>query len=413
MLYAAHEFPDAHRMAHDWTTHLESQQGHLMIPCMFRRRRLSSLLLLSLFTTSVTRGAEDYYDIGEVYQDVTTSSPDAQTWVDRGLAMCFGFNHEEAVKCFEKAIQADPGCAMAHWGTAYALGPNMNNMKIVSDQMAQAYHAVHLADLLKGKTTELEQQLIEALANRYASTVPEDRGPLNQAYATVMKEVAAKHQDNVLATFLYAESLMNMQPWAHWDREGNPAELTPEIVKVIENGLKRWPDSPSLCHLYIHVMAMSQTPEKALDAADRLYGAVGGSGHLIHMPSHIYMRVGDYEQVVDSNAAAIAVDDEYVQDAGPYNFYSLYRIHNYHFLVYGAMFDGQSNVALRTAKAIKTQVPEDMLKGQVDFLDAFMPTDLHVMIRFGKWNEILAEPKPADVASYAALCTRDCICSHR
>lgn len=364
---------------------------------MIRKLLLRSVtLVLSTCALLSAEAADDYYDIGTIHYPVTTSADDGQVWFDRGLAMCFGFNHEEAVTCFEKALQADPGCVMAHWGIAYAWGPNMNNMEIGSDQMAQAHHAIHLATLLKDSVTEQEQDLVEALAKRYAIPVPEDRSALNEAYAAAMKQVHAEHSDSSLIAFLYAESLMNLQPWAHFDRDGHPAEHTAEIIRVLEEALEQAPESPALAHLYIHALEMSPTPEKALPVADRLLNAVGGSGHLIHMPSHIYMRVGDYEAVIDSNAAAIAVDDEYAADVGPYNFYSLYRIHNYHFLVYGAMFDGQSEVALRTARAIRDQVPEDMLKEQVDFLDAFMPMPLHVMIRFGRWEEILSEPEPPE-----------------
>jgi len=367
-----------------------------MLLCCRRLAEVYCIVAVCLAATASGGEADDYYDIGEIHYTVATDLPQAQIWCDRGFAMCFGFNHEEAVKCFEKAVQTDPGCAMAHWGIAYALGPNMNNMEIVSDQMARAYQSIHLASLLIEKTTPLERDLIDALAKRYAAVVPEDRELLNVAYGVAMKDVAARHVDSSLAAVLYAESLMNLQPWAHWDRHGVAAEHTSEIVRVLEDGLEKWPESPALCHLYIHMMEMSPTPEKAIPAADRLFDAVGGSGHLIHMPSHIYMRVGDYEEVINANEAAIAVDEEYVQDAGPYNFYSLYRIHNYHFLVYGAMFDGQSEVALRTAREINKQVPLDMLKEQVDYLDAFMPTALHVMIRFGKWDAILEEPEPAD-----------------
>lgn len=355
-----------------------------------------AVVILTVMAIGSANAAEDYYDIGNIHQQVTTTAEDAQIWFDRGLAMCFGFNHEEGVTCFEKALQADPGCVMAHWGIAYAWGPNMNNMEIGSDQMSQAHQAIHMAELLKDRVSAQEQDLIDALAKRYAIPVPEDRNPLNQAYAAAMKDVHASWPDSSLVSFLYAESLMNLQAWRHFDRDGNPAEHTLEIIRVLEEALQKSPDSPALAHLYIHAMEMSQTPEKAVPVADRLLNAVGGSGHLIHMPSHIYMRVGDYEAVIDSNAAAVAVDDEYAADVGPNNFYSLYRIHNYHFLVYGAMFDGQSEVALRYARAINRQVPEDMLKAQVDFLDAFMPMSLHVMIRFGKWDEILSEPEPAE-----------------
>ncbi len=337
-----------------------------------------------------------YYDLGGFHYEVTTSSEEAQTWFDRGLAMCYGFNHEEAVRCFEKALVADPGMPMALWGLAYAWGPNFNNMLIEPGQITKAELAVHLAKLHAANSTERERALIDALATRYTTPVPADRDPLNLAYADAMRKVHDKYADDPLVVALFAESLMNLQPWQHWTADGKPGQHTPEIVKALEAGLERWPDYTALCHFYIHTMEASPTPEKALPAADHLRDAMPGQGHLVHMPTHIDIWLGDYVKVIAENQKAIVADAEFLRREGPLNFYSLYRIHNYHFLVYGAMFDGQSELAMKAARAIKEQVPEAMIREQVDFLDAFMPTDLHVLVRFGRWKEILQQPEPAN-----------------
>ncbi len=361
-------------------------------------RSISSVFtwVFAVVTVALSTGAEEYYDIGSIHYEVTTESTSAQQWFDRGLANCYGFNHEEAVRCFEKAVAADPGMAMAYWGMAYAWGPNINNMEIEDHQIAKADLAVRLAQLHAASSTELEKKLIEALDKRYVTPVPEDRDALNLAYAESLRRIYRDHQDDPLVVTLFAESLMDLQPWLHWSRDGVAAEHTPEIIEVIEAGLKRWPNYPALCHLYIHMMEASPTPEAALPFANRLRSATPGLGHLLHMPSHIDIWVGNYEAAVSANRRGIAADEEFLRREGPLNFYSLYRIHNYHFLVYAAMFDGQSNVALTAARAIPKQIPEAMLREQTDFLDAFMPTELHVLVRFGKWEAILASDEPPD-----------------
>ena len=337
-----------------------------------------------------------YYDTGGFHQNISTDSEAAQVWFDRGLAMCYGFNHEEAIRCFQRALAEDPGMAMALWGMAYAWGPNINNMLVESHQMAQAELAIRLAGLHAAKAPQLQRDLIAALAHRYAMPVPEDREPLNRAYAKAMRKVHGDHSDDPMVIALFAESLMNLQPWRHWSPDGQPGPETLEIVAVLEAGLRRWPEHPALCHLYIHTMEASPTPEKALPPANRLRVAMPGVGHLIHMPTHIDVVLGDYQSVIASNQQAIVADAEFLRREGAHNFYTYYRIHNYHFLVYGAMFDGQSELALRTALELVQQVPEDMLKEQTDFLDAFIPTALHVLVRFGRWDDILAEPEPAE-----------------
>ncbi len=372
---------------------------------MRRTHRFATLLvcLCSLLRAASANAEQqvwkgDYYNLGGFSYPVSTESTAAQVWFDRGLAMCFGFNHEEAVRCFEKALAEDPGLAMAHWGIAYALGPNLNNMLIPEHQIVQAEYAARMAKLHTADATPLERALVEAVATRYAAPAPpvDERRPLNEAYVAAMKEVYAEHGDSPLAAALYAESLMNLQPWKHWTPEGEPGPQTEEVLRVLESGLEKSPGYPALCHLHIHAVEASPSPDQGLPSADALVDLMPGQGHLLHMPTHIYIWVGDYAKVVSENAKAIKADDEFMRREGPYNFYTLYRIHNYHFLTYGAMFDGQSELALKAARELVDQVPEDMLRQQTDFLDAFMPTALHVLVRFGRWEQILEEPEPAD-----------------
>ncbi len=356
--------------------------------------RLVLPLLMGLLPRPGGVAAEEYYDLGGFHQPMTTDVAAAQTWFDRGLAMCQAFNHEEAVRCFERALAADPGMPMAYWGLAYAWGPNMNHMDIDVGQMAQAQLAIRLADLHAGKASTFEQDLITALARRYAMPVPEQRESLNQAYAEAMRKVYRKYPADPLVAALFAESLINLQPWKHFARDGTPAAHTTEIKAVLERALEHSPQNAALCHLYIHTMELSPHPEKALPAANRLRDAMPGAGHLVHMPTHIDVLVGDYANVIKSNQRAIDADQEYVKRQGANNFYTLYRIHNYHFLVYGAMFDGRAALALKRAREMVQQIPEPMLKAQTDFFDAFMPLPLHVLIRFGRWEAILNESQP-------------------
>jgi tetratricopeptide (TPR) repeat protein len=284
----------------------------------------------------------------------------------------------------------------AYWGMAYAMGPNINNMPIEVHQIAQAGFALQLAKLHSQKAAQIECDLIDALAQRYPTPVPaiEERLPINKNYANAMRELYNKYPDDSLVAALFAESLMILRPWNHWTKEGHPAEETPEIVAVLENSLKKWPTHPGLCHFYIHTMEASPQPEKALQAANSLRNAMPGAGHLVHMPSHIDVLLGNYEQVIETNRRAIEVDKMFLQREGAMNFYTFYRIHNYHFLVYGAMFDGQSELAMTYARELVRQVPDELAKKQSDFLDAFMAMPLHVMIRFGQWEKILEESEP-------------------
>lgn len=340
----------------------------------------------------------DYYNLGSFEQKVSAKTPEGKTWFQRGLVMCYGFNHEEAIRCFEKAIQAEPDMPMAYWGLAYAMGPNINNLEISTDQIAQAAQLLKLAQLHLDRTSEIEKQLILALSKRYQVPAPavDQRAASNKDYAESMRSLYQNHQDNALVSALFAESLMILRPWNHWSKEGEPAAETPEIVAVLERSLKQWPDHPALCHYYIHAMEASPTPEVALPAANRLRQRIPGSGHLVHMPSHIDVLVGDYKNVIRTNQLAIQADSVFLEQAGADNFYTFYRLHNYHFLVYGAMFDGQCDLAEKAAQDLVGQIPETLLKEQTDFLDAFVPTIVHVKVRFGKWEDILQLPEYPD-----------------
>ena len=343
--------------------------------------------------------AADYYDIGDFHCEVTTDSPTAQLWFDRGLAMCFGFNHEEAVRCFEQALAADPGMPMALWGMAYARGPNINNMEIVPEQIAQAALAVHLAELHAGEATELERDLIAALADALCGARAGTRRPRSAQPGVCRGD---------------AEGV----PGASRERAGDGVVRgvadEPGAVAALgagrdagraHAGVDRSPGDRDLkngptircCVIYTFMRSRRRRRRRRrLAAANRLRDLLPGMGHLVHMPSHIDVLLGDYDAVIAANQRGIAADNEFLRNEGPLNFYTLYRVHNHHFLVYGAMFDGQSELALTTARKIPEQVPEEMLRQQTDFLDAFMPTPLHVLVRFGRWEEILKEPEPAD-----------------
>ncbi|MEU9052114.1 hypothetical protein AB0D37_17120 [Streptomyces sp. NPDC048384] len=358
----------------------------------------------------------EYYDLGTYTRSVTTSSAQAQLWFDRGLMWTYAFHHEEAVACFQAAAEADPDCAMAHWGIAYALGPNYNKpWEFFDDEdlvrtVDRTHAAVETAHEKAAAATPVEQALIGALRARYPQArAVDDCSVWNAPYADRMRAVYELAPDDLDVATLAADALMNLTPWQLWDlRTGEPAEgaRTAEARAVLERALATdaGRDHPGLVHLYIHLMEMSPTPEAALPVADRLRGLVPDAGHLRHMPSHLEVLCGDYRRVVSDNTAAIAVDEKYHARAGAMNFYTLYRSHNYHFKIYGAMFLGQSEVALRTAAELEASIPEDLLRvpspPMADWLEAFLGMRFHALIRFGRWHDILALPMPADPGLY-------------
>ncbi|MFK4102000.1 hypothetical protein ACI2L1_18375 [Streptomyces sp. NPDC019531] len=359
----------------------------------------------------------EYYDLGSHGRPVTTDSAEAQLWFDRGLVWTYAFHHEEAVACFGKAAAADPDCAMAHWGIAYALGPNYNKPWEFFDErdlartVERTHTAVESAHVkAAARATVVERALIGALRARYPQAKPaEDCAVWNAPYADAMRAVHELAPDDADVAALYADALMNLTPWELWDlRTGEPAPgaRTSEARAVLERALSgaTGRTHPGVLHLYIHLMEMSPTPELALSVADRLRGLVPDAGHLLHMPSHLEVLCGDYRRVVSDNSAAIAVDEKFRARSGAMNFYTLYRSHNYHFKIYGAMLLGRSDIALETAAQLEASIPEELLRVEsppmADWLEGFLAMRVHVLIRFGRWADILDLPLPADPRLY-------------
>jgi tetratricopeptide (TPR) repeat protein len=368
--------------------------------------------LTSLLENTYESAGAYPFDLGSFSRSTSTSSVEARRWFDRGLVWSYAFNHEEAIRCFEAAVTADDRFALAHWGIAYAAGPNYNKQWDAFDQkdlhasVRRAYEATQRALELSTAAPDVERDLIDAIAKRYPSPEPaDDLAAWTAAYAEAMGAVYQRHPDDLDVAAVYADALLNVTAWSLWDLvTGEPAEgaHTLEAQRVLESALRR-PGGmahPGLLHFYIHLMEMSPAPEAALEAADALRGLIPDGGHLLHMPTHIDVLLGDYERVIADNEQAIGADERYAEHAGRVNFYALYRAHDHHFRIYGAMFAGRRATALAAADALAASLPEALLRvdtpPMADWLESFVPMRVHVLIRFGLWREIIAEPLPAD-----------------
>lgn len=345
---------------------------------------------------AVPKSASLYPGFEGYSRKVTTRSPEAQRWFDQGIQLLYGFNHDEAIRSFEKAAEIDPSCAMAWWGSAYARGIHINNPEMSEEQSRLAFEAAEKAVKALDDESPTEMALVSAVRTRYAIPVPEDRSGLNQAYADSMQKTWHQFPDDPDVGALFAESLMNLQPWDLWTTDAKPKGRVMEVLAVLERTLAQSPRHPGANHFYIHAIEASPWPELGTAAAERLLGLTPGSGHLVHMPSHIFIRTGRYADAVAANQQAIAADEAYFRIAPEPDFYSVYFLHNVHFLAYAAMMEGRYQDAIAAARKIESQIPPAFLKKYVKLADGFMPTALHVMIRFGKWDEILKEPAPED-----------------
>lgn len=364
---------------------------------MNRTTRISwSLLVLAvgLAGAEVVRAKEPLFQgLGSYKHKITTQSPEAQRYFNQGLAFYHGFNHGAAIRSFQQATELDPNCAMAHWGIALASGPHIN-LPIVPPPAAElAWKELNLAKANADQTTQVERDLIEALSQRYASPQPEDRAPLDQAYADAMRKVWQAHRDDPEVGVLFAEAMMDLRPWNQWTPEGQPAPGTEEVLATLESVLKLNPNHPFANHLYIHAVEASPHPERALQAADRLRDLQPGLAHNVHMPSHIYIRTGQWQKALDQNEKAVAAAASFHKIEGaPRGFINLYNAHNQHMLAWAAMMTGQRKLAMEHIRTMVKQLPEEFLKENALQVEGFIAMPMEVMVRFGMWDEILAEP---------------------
>jgi tetratricopeptide (TPR) repeat protein len=343
-----------------------------------------------------TRPAELLEGLGSHRHPIATKSELAQKFFDQGLALIYGFNHDEAARLFARAAELDPKSPMPHWGIALALGPNYN-MPPMPEREEKAWKAIERAVLLAKNAPENEQAYVNALVARYSKDPQADRKQLAVTYKDAMKEVRSRYPDDLDAATLYAESMMNLRPWQLWSADGIPAEGTLEILEVLEGVLRRDPNHPGANHYYIHAVEASKNPERALPSAHRLGNLMPGAGHMVHMPSHIFIRTGDHELSATVNVTAADVDRRYIERSGAKGIYPLmYYSHNLHFVSYARMMQGKYDEALDYSKRLRKNVA-----GAIDgmpMLAAYGSFEWMVLTRFGKWHEMLAEAEPTDKA---------------
>ncbi len=375
---------------------------------------LAGVFSLAVILTAVPAAAEHHHampsasesapvalfkGLSSLHHAVTTSVPAAQQYFDQGLRFIYAFNHDEATRSFKEATRLDPACAMAYWGIAFTLGPNYN-LPTDAERAKAAYEAAQKALLLIAQVSEPEQAYIEAIAKRYAADPPADRKALDLAFADAMRKVTQRYPNDLDAATLFAESMMNLRPWDLWTADGQPQPGTEEIVATLESVLKRNPNHPGAAHYYIHAVEASRQPERAERYADRLGKVAPGAGHLVHMPSHIYMRIGRYRDAAQSNARAARIDEDYLEK---YNIQGVYRImyypHNVHFQWAAASMEGRSKEALQAARKLVAQMPVAFVK-QMPMVEFVPPTLLLSLARFGKWQEILRQPVPPEELQY-------------
>lgn len=340
------------------------------------------------------------FDLGGHEHPISTDSLDAQRYFNQGLNLTYAFNHAEAIRAFRQAAQLDSNCAICYWGVAYALGPNIN-APMVPDAVPQAWEALQRAIALSSEASESEQAYIQALAKRYAPEPLRDRSSLDRAFAEAMEEVARRYPDDLDAATISAEALMDTTPWAYWEPDGTPKPVVRQLVAILESVLERDPDHPGANHLYIHAVEASPQPERAEAAADRLGQLVPQAGHLLHMPSHIYLRLGRYHDASVANVRAIAADESYAQGSDSQGFYlAVYYSHNLHFLSYSAAMEGRQTTALDAARKLAAGIPSEQA-ARVPILQWMVSTPLFVMARFGQWQAILQEPRPPSSLAYS------------
>jgi tetratricopeptide (TPR) repeat protein len=350
---------------------------------------------LTLAGSNLDAAKEPFYDgLGAYSRKVTTNSTEAQRYFDQGLGFLQGFNHCAAIRAFQQAAELDPKCAMAHWGVALACGPHINSMAVPLAEAELAWKELGLAQKNAGNASPVERELIDALAKRYANPQPEDRSGLDRAYADAIREVWKEYPKDPDVGALFAESMMNLRPWDQWTPDGKPQPGTDEIIATLDAVLRLNPNHPLANHLYIHALEASPNPERAMAAADRLRNLTPGLAHNVHVPSHIDIRTGQWLKAVDTNAKAVEADKRYRKVFGaPKGFLNVYIAHNRHMLAYAAMMTGQGGLAMKHIRALVAELPADFLEENASQAEGNVAMPLEVMVRFGVWDEILAEPE--------------------
>lgn len=354
-------------------------------------------------TLAQRAGAPLFDGMGDYHRDITTSDPDANRYFDQGMVLAFGFNHAEAIRSFRAAQTLDPECAMCFWGEALATGPNINVTSKGKAVMADADRvaaraAIDKAIALKANASPQEQALIDALSARYNGDPSTPREPLDIAWAEAMGSYVDAYPDDDDAAAIYAEAWMNTMPWDYWSADGEPKPETVEVIDALESTLERSPEHPLALHLYLHAVEASANPGRAEDEADRLADLVPGSGHLVHMPAHIFWRVGRYDDAATANVKAAAVDEAYIAQCNAQGFYpALYYPHNFHFLWAASSMGGDSETALANAQKLADNVHLEQIK-QFPTIEFFKTVPVLAHVQFGKWDEILAmETPPAEL----------------
>ena len=368
------------------------------------RISLTGLLALILFfscSSDQKKQAPLFNNLGTLNFPITTNSELAQKYFDQGIILAYGFNHEEAFRSFEEVARLDSNCAMAYWGMAYVLGPNIN-LPMDAGVVHTAYEAIQKSISLLDNETQREKDYVTALSKRYSAEVLEDRTPLDQAYSDAMRNLSTKYPDDLDAATMFAESIMNLHPWDYWLKDGAAQPWTPELVAILEGVIQKNPDHHGANHLYIHAVEASKNPHRGLASADKLRFLAPGAGHLVHMPAHIYIRTGKYHEGSLANIRAVKSDEEYINQCNQQGFYPLsYYPHNYHFLWATATLEGDSKTAIDAA--IKTsQKPPDSLMSVCGYetLQHFAAIPLYAFVTFGKWEKILDYEKPNDDRPY-------------
>ena len=332
--------------------------------------------------------------MGDHHHPVTTASPEAQVFFDQGLVLAYGFNHLEAERSFREAARLDPDCAMCYWGIAFVRGPNINSL-MDPENVPVAWEALERARELAPRVSEKEQGYIEALAVRYAKDPPEDRSELDRMYADAMRELAKMYPDDADAATLFAASLMDTTPWDYWLENGEPKPETVEVMATLEGALEKNPDHPGAAHFYIHIVE-KERPQLAEGYADRLGDLAPGAGHLVHMPSHIYLRLGRYHDATVANQSAVAADDGYITACRNQGLYPVaYMPHNWHYIWYAASVEGRREVAMEAAQEMSNRVDHNTMREPgLGAVQHYWVIPIYGYVRFGLWDEILEVPEP-------------------